>query len=142
MRRITKIIGEFTLNNKQQTVSPGYKFFAILSVISIVATLWCAYSFLPFNTSPNTETILGIAGFNAALLGIVGIALGRETIEYNWNQRVLAGVCIDMLILIMLGLFAVALFSNLSLTPISLVVLSICTCDIFIRQTILRKTEG
>lgn len=130
------------MNNKQQTASPGYKFFAILSVISITATLWCAYYFLPFDTLPNTEAILGITGFNAALLGIVGIALGRETIEYNWNQRVLAGACTDTLILIMFGLFAVALFSSLSLTPILLIVLGACTSDIFIRQTILRKTEG
>ena len=134
--------GELILSNKQQTVSPGYKFFAVLSAFSIITVLWCLYSLLPFSVTPSTEAILRITGINAALLGIVGTALSRETIEYNWNQRVLAGVCIDTIILIMLGLFAVALFSDLSLTSILLVVLSICTCDIFIRQAILRKAEG
>ena len=130
------------MNDKQQSASPGYKFFAILSVISIATILWCLYSLFPFNSLPSTETVLGVTGLNAALLGVVGMALSRETIEYSWNQRVLASVCIDSLIMIMLVLFAVALFSNLLLVPILLIVLSVCTSDIFIRQTILRKAEG
>lgn|GEM_PF-4464800 len=130
------------MSKNKQTTSPGYTFFIILSVLGVLATIWCVYTLFPYNSVPSTEITLAVAGFNAALLGAVGIALGRHTVEYDWNQRVLAGVCIDSLILIMFSLFVVALFPLLSLTPILLTILCVSSCDIFIRHAFLRKIEG
>ena len=130
------------MSKNTQPTCPGYKFFTVLSLLGILATIWCIYSLAPYSGSPSAEIILAVAGFNAALLGAVGVALGRHTVEYDWNQRVLAGVCIDSLVLIMLSLFAIALLPFLSLTPILLTVLCISSCDIFIRHAIVRRIEG
>ena len=85
---------------------------------------------------------LAVTGFNAALLGALGAALVRDTIEYSWNQRVMAAVCVDSLVLIMFSLFAVALFPSLALAPILLTVLCMISSDIFIRHAIVRKIEA
>lgn len=130
------------MSESTQTTSQSYKFFIVLSTLGIIATVWSIYLLFPYNRTPSTEVILAIVGFNVALLSGVGIVHGHNKVEYNWNQRVLAGVCIDSLILIMISLLVVALFPFLSLTSILLTILCFSASDIYIRHTIVRRKEG
>lgn len=130
------------MNKKVVSTGSGYGFFVDLSIFSIVATLWFIYTLLPYTETIGEETAIIITGFYAALLGMVSVSAGRNSIEHPWNQKVLSRVCIDTFILILAGLLIVSQWMDVSALAVLLTIMGLASTDVIIRQTIVRKIEG